>query len=72
MFDRVIFKGHLSVLYKQDGARCFLWSQGVPLTNFTDYANAMTERIANNARKLVTDAGRPVISFDHVRYMTAA
>ncbi|HEX4816175.1 MAG TPA: hypothetical protein VFV66_25810 [Nonomuraea sp.] len=67
MFDRMIFKGHLSALYKQDGARCFLWSQGVPLTNFTDYAKATTERIANNARKLATDAGRPVISFDHVK-----
>ena len=67
MFDRMIFKGHLMALYKQDGARCFLWSQGVPLTNFTDYAKGTTERIANNARKLVTDAGRPVISFDHVK-----
>ncbi len=67
MFDGMIFKGHLSALYKQDGARCFLWSQGVPLTNFTDYAKATPERIANNARKLVTDAGRPVISFDHVK-----
>jgi hypothetical protein len=67
MFDRMIFKGHLSALYKQDGARCFLWSQGVPLTDFTDYAKGTTERIANNARKLVTDAGRPVISFDHVK-----
>lgn len=66
MFDRMIFKGHLMALYKQDGARCFLWSQGVPLTA-TDYAKATTERIANNARKLVTDAGRPVISFDHVK-----
>ena len=26
MFDRMIFKGHLSRLYKQNGARCFLWS----------------------------------------------
>jgi hypothetical protein len=67
MFDRMIFKGHLSALYKQDGARCFLWSQGVALKDFTAYATATTERIANNARKLVTDAGRPVISFDHVK-----
>ena len=66
-FDRMIFKGHLMALYKQDGARCFLWSQGVPLTDFTDYAKGTTERIANNARKLVTDAGRPVISFDECR-----
>lgn len=67
MFDRMIFKGHLSRLYKQDGARCFLWSQGVPLKDFTAYAKATTERIANNARRLVTAAGRPVISFDHVK-----
>ena len=40
MFDRMIFKGHLSALYKQDGARCFLWSQGVALKDFTDYAKA--------------------------------
>ena len=33
MFDRMTFKGHLSALYKQDGARCFLWSQGVALAN---------------------------------------
>ena len=44
MFDRMIFKGHLMALYKQDGARCFLWSQGVPLTDFTDYAKGTTER----------------------------
>jgi hypothetical protein len=67
MFDRMIFKGHLSALYKQDGARCFLWTQGVALKDFTAYAKATTERIANNARKLATDAGRPVISFDHVK-----
>jgi hypothetical protein len=40
IFDRMIFKGHLSALYKQDGARCFLWSQGVVLKDFTEYAKA--------------------------------
>jgi hypothetical protein len=24
MFDRMIFKGHISALYKRDGARCSL------------------------------------------------
>ena len=43
MFDRMIFKGHLTALYKQDGARCFLWSQGVGLKDFTEYAKATTE-----------------------------
>lgn len=67
MFDRMIFKGYLSGLYKQDNVRCFLWSQGVALKDFTPYAKATTKRIANNARRVVTDAGRPVISFDHVK-----
>jgi hypothetical protein len=67
MFDRMIFKGYLSGLYKRENVRCFLWTQGVALKNFTPYAKATTERIANNARRLATDAGRPVISFDHVK-----
>ena len=67
MFDRMIFKGYLSGLYKQDNVRCFLWTQGVALKDFTPYAKATTERIANNARRLATEAGRPVISFDHVK-----
>ena len=37
-----------------------MWSQGVALEDFIDYAKATTERIATNARKLVTDAGRPL------------
>ena len=37
------------------------------LKDFTPYAKATTERIANNARRLATEAGRPVISFDHVK-----
>src|SRR6266545_5143101 len=53
MFDRMIFKGHLSALYKQDAARCFLWSQGVALKDFTEYAKSTTERIANNAIETV-------------------
>jgi hypothetical protein len=64
MFDWMIFKGHLSALYKQDGARCFLWSHGVALKDFTAYAKATTERIANNARNLVTD---DEFGFMHVR-----
>src|SRR3954454_24842600 len=67
MFDRMIFKGYLSGLYKQDGARAFLWSQRVALKDFTAYAKATTERIAENARRLAREAGRPVISFDHVK-----
>jgi hypothetical protein len=42
MYDRMIFKGHLTALFKQDGARCYLWSQGVALKDFTPYAKATT------------------------------
>ena len=67
MYDRMIFKGRLTGLYKQNGAKCFLWSQGVALKDFTGYAKATTARIADNARGLAEAAGRPVISFDHVK-----
>ncbi len=67
MFDRMIFKGYLTSLYRPDGVRCFLWSQGVALKDFTEHAKATTALIANAARKMVVDAGRPVISFDHVK-----
>ena len=67
MYDRMIFKGHLTALFKQDGARCYLWSQGVALKDFTPYAKATTAQIAEHCRAVVTSAGRPVISFDHVR-----
>lgn len=67
MYDRLIFKGHLTALYKQDGARCYLWTQGVALKDFTPYAKATTAQIADHCRGLATAAGRPVISFDHVK-----
>jgi hypothetical protein len=67
MFDRMIFKGRLTALYKQNGAKCFLWSQGVALKDFTPYAKWTTARIADTVRGLAEAAGRPVISFDHVK-----
>jgi hypothetical protein len=56
-------------LYKQNGGaiRSFLWSQGVPLTDFAAFAKATSGRIADAARALTAEAGRPVISFDHVK-----
>ena len=35
MFDRMIFKGYLTRLYPNENMRCFLWTQGVPLKDFT-------------------------------------
>jgi hypothetical protein len=67
MFDRMIFKGRLTSLYKENGAKCFLWSQGVALKDFTPYAKWTTAKIADTVRGLAEEAGRPVISFDHVK-----
>jgi hypothetical protein len=67
MFDRMIFKGHLTALFKKDGARCFLWTQGVALRDFAPYVKATTARIAENAQALAVAAGRPVIYFEHAR-----
>jgi hypothetical protein len=67
MYDRLIFKGHLTALFKQDGAHCYLWTQGVALKDFTPCAKATTAQIADHCRSLAGAAGRPVISFDHVK-----
>jgi hypothetical protein len=67
MFDRMIFKGRLTALYKENGAKCFLWSQGVALKDFTPYAKWTTAKVADTVRALAEEAERPVISFDHVK-----
>src|SRR5947209_7510313 len=59
MFDRVIFKGHLSGLYKPGGARSFLWSQGAPLTDFARYARQATKTMVDHAERIAAQAGRP-------------
>ena len=61
MFDRVIFKGHLSGLYKPGGARAFLWSQGAPLTEFARYAREATQAVLDNAERIAAETGRPSI-----------
>ena len=62
MFDRLIFKGHLSRLYKQGAVRAYLWDQGAPLTAFARYdASQATSVILANAERLAVQAGRPSI-----------
>src|SRR6266508_6839400 len=67
MFDRMIFKGRLTALYKENGAQCVLWAEGGALEDFTPYGKWTTARIADTVRGLAEAAGRPVISFDHVK-----
>ncbi|MGA2307204.1 MAG: hypothetical protein ABSH29_23895 [Acidimicrobiales bacterium] len=62
MFDRMIFKGHLSHLFKPDAVRALLWAQGYPITDFTEYAKSTTNRIAKQRRP----PGRRVRPFSHL------
>jgi hypothetical protein len=38
MFDQLIFKGHLTGLYKPEAISAFLWTQGFPMKEFSRYA----------------------------------
>ena len=67
MFDRLIFKGHLTRLFGNDAVRACLWKQGVPITEFTEYAKRTTGQIAEAVRSIAVETDRPVISFDHVK-----
>ena len=66
MFDRMIFKV-ICLACTNRRSPLLLLVSGCALKDFTAYAKASPEGIANNARKLVNDARRPVISFDHVK-----
>lgn len=67
MFDRMIFRGHLTKLFAPGAVSAFLWAQGFPMKEFTHYAQATTERITANAKHLAAEAGRPYIYLDHAR-----
>jgi hypothetical protein len=59
MFDRLIFKGYLSRLFRPGSLRAWLWSQGVPITGFGAYVKKATEELVANAERVAADAGRP-------------
>ena len=61
MFDRMIFKGHLTKLYHPGGVRVFLWNQGVPLTGFGAWAKSATEALCVHAQRMAEEAGRPFV-----------
>jgi hypothetical protein len=61
MFDRLIFKGHLTRLYVPGAVRALLWSQGVPITNFAGYVKEATDTLIAHAEAIAQEAGRPSI-----------
>jgi hypothetical protein len=61
MFDRLIFKGHLMALDWGGNFRTFLWRQGVPLKEFSNYVQKATAALKEHAQKVAADANRPYI-----------
>ena len=61
MFDRLIFKGHLTKFFHPGSVRVFLWSQGTPLTEFGRWAKEATATLVDHAEALAAQAGRPSI-----------
>jgi hypothetical protein len=61
MFDRLIFKGHLTRFFHPGAVRVFLWSQQTPVTKFARWAKEATTTLVNHAEALAAQAGRPSI-----------
>jgi len=58
-FDRMIFKGHLSMLYPQGAFGRLLHRQGVLLKDFKPYVARVSQQIKQHAEELASGAGRP-------------
>jgi hypothetical protein len=61
MFDRLIFKGYLTRLFKPGALRALLWSQGVPMSEYSAYVKKATDELVAHAERMAADAGRPSI-----------
>jgi len=58
-FDRMIFKGHLTMLYPKGAFARFLNRQGVLLKEFKPYVEGVSKRMKQHAEELAQSAGRP-------------
>lgn len=61
MFDRMVFKGHLTSFFPSGAFQRFLSKEGVLLKGFSKYVERATEELKGHAKKLAADAGRPYI-----------
>lgn len=59
MFDRMIFKGHLTAFFPRGAFGRFLNVQGVLLKDFGRYVEAATGEIQQHLRSMAEQAGRP-------------
>ena len=58
-FDRMIFKGHLTMLYPNGAFARLLSRQGVLLKDFKPYVEKVSQQIKQHAEQLANQAGRP-------------
>jgi len=58
-FDRMIFKGHLTMLYPHGAFARLLNRQGVLLKDFKSYVEGISQQVKEHAEQLATQAGRP-------------
>jgi hypothetical protein len=61
MFDRIIFKGHLTGLFPDGAFTRFLLSQGVLLKEFKPYVQSATQKLKEHAQQVAGEAGRQYI-----------
>ena len=61
MFDRMIFKGHLTALYKEGSFPAFLWRQGFGLKDFKQYVQWATLQVKSHAQRVAEKEQRPFI-----------
>ena len=58
-FDRMIFKGHLTMLYPNGAFARLLHRQGVLLKDFKPYVEGISQQLKQHAEQLASGAGRP-------------
>jgi hypothetical protein len=61
MFDRIIFKGHLTGLFPDGAFSRFLSSQDVLRKDFKPYVEARTQELKEHAQQIAREASRPFI-----------
>jgi len=61
MFDRILFKGHLTGVYPVRRFECVLYDKGILLKDFKAFAQKSTEELRRHLEQMAEAAGRPVI-----------
>ena len=58
-FDRLIFKGHLSMLQPPLAMKVFLYRQGVLLKDFAGYVRQVSDDLKAHLQRVAAEAGAP-------------